>query len=209
MTMIRSLRPVFLYCLAAMLTVLFCGAAQAFTLQDLEKQLSAHRTVQGDVQQKRYLRSLAQPLLSQGKFVMQADKGLLWQTLTPIASTIRITPEGMMQKDAAGNWQPLQQQGAGGKSQIRLFMDLLSGNTRALSGQFEQSLQGTADQWTLTLTPSSSMLKQIFRQITIAGGQTINQVTLNETQGDRSEILFSGLRINQPLPADAKDALEQ
>ncbi len=209
MTMIRSLRPVFLYCLAAMLTVLFCGAAQAFTLQDLEKQLSAHRTVQGDVQQKRYLRSLAQPLLSQGKFVMQADKGLLWQTLTPIASTIRITPEGMMQKDAAGNWQPLQQQGAGGKSQIRLFMDLLSGNTRALSGQFEQSLQGTADQWTLTLTPSSSMLKQIFRQITIAGGQTVNQVTLNETQGDRSEILFSDLRINQPLPADAKDALEQ
>ncbi len=208
MTMIRSLRCAFLLSAAAFLTLLG-STVYAFTLQDLEKQLSKHQSVQGDVQQKRFLRSLEQPLLSQGKFVMQTDKGLLWETISPIASTIRITPEGMMQKDAAGNWQPLQQQGAGSKSQIRLFLDLLSGNTRSLSGQFNQSLEGSADSWTLTLTPSTAVLKQIFQRITIAGGQTINQVTLNETQGDRSEILFSNLRINQPLPADAQHALEQ
>jgi len=189
-------------------SLLFCGAAQAFTLEDLQQQLSAHQTVQGDVQQRRFLRSLEQPLISEGTFVMQAQKGLLWETRSPIASVIRITPDGMTQKDSAGNWQPLQQQGAGSQSQIRLFMDLLAGNTRALSGQFGLSLQGDAAHWTLTLDPTSSILKQIFQRIVITGGQTVNQVTLSETQGDRTEILFSNLRLDQPLPADAQHALE-
>ncbi len=196
--------------MASVLTLaLLCQVAQAFSVQDLQKQLSAHQTVQGDVQQKRYLRSLEQPLLSQGRFVMAADKGLLWETHSPIASLIRITPKGMMHQDGAGRWQTLQQQGAGSQTQIRLFMDLLSGNTRSLSGQFAQSLQGDAQHWTLTLDPASAVLKQIFQRITIKGGRSIEQVTLAETQGDRTEILFSNLRINQPLTAAAQDALER
>ena len=208
MSMIRSL-PLALRLVLLLIPGLLCGTAQAFTLQALQQQLSAHRTVQGDVQQKRFLRSLDQPLLSQGKFVMVANKGLLWETLNPIASVIRITPQGMMQKDSAGQWQPLQQQGAGSQSQIRLFMNLLSGNTRDLTSQFSQSLQGDAGRWTLTLDPISPVLKQIFQRITITGGQTVEQVTLNETQGDRTEILFSNLRTDQPLPGDARHALEQ
>jgi outer membrane lipoprotein-sorting protein len=188
---------------------LLCTAVQAFSLQDLQKQLSAHQTVQGDVQQKRYLRSLEQPLLSQGQFVMAADKGLLWEMHSPIASLIRITPQGMMHQDGAGRWQPVQQQGAGSQTQIRLFMDLLSGNTRSLSGQFTQNLQGDAKGWTLTLDPASAVLKQIFQRITIRGSRSVDQVTLAETQGDRTEILFSNLRINQPLPPAAQDALER
>lgn len=208
MSMIRSLllAP---HLILLLVLSLFGSTVQAFTLQDLQKQLSAHQTVQGDVAQKRFLRSLGQPLLSRGKFVMVAEKGLLWETLSPIASVIRITQDGMMQKDSAGQWQPLQQQGAGSRSQIRLFMDLLSGNTQGLSSQFTQSLVGTADNWALTLDPSSSVLKQIFQRIVIKGGQTVNQVTLNETQGDRSEILFSNLRLDQPLPSDAQHALER
>ncbi|MGO1766514.1 hypothetical protein CAP48_01290 [Advenella sp. S44] len=207
MSIIRSLLCVSRLSLVLTFSLL-CSAAHAFTLPDLEKQLSAHQTVQGDVQQKRFLRSLEQPLLSRGTFVMAADKGLLWETLSPIASLIRITPQGMMQQDGAGHWQPMRQQGAGSQAQIRLFMDVLSGNTRALSGQFTQRLQGEPGNWTLTLEPSSAVLKQIFRHITIMGGQSINQVTLAETQGDRTEITFSNLRINQPLPADAQHALE-
>ncbi|MGH8844000.1 MAG: outer membrane lipoprotein carrier protein LolA, partial [Advenella sp.] len=133
MSIIKSLLSLSRMTVALALSLL-CTAAQAFSLQDLQQQLSAHQTVQGDVQQKRFLRSLEQPLLSQGRFVMVANKGLLWETRSPIASLIRITPQGMMHQDSAGHWQPLQQQGAGGQTQIRLFMDLLSGNTRSLSG---------------------------------------------------------------------------
>ncbi len=208
MPLIRSL-PLTLRLAFLLMLVLLSGTAQAFTLQDLQQQLSAHQTVQGDVQQKRFLRSLSQPLLSRGRFVMVADKGLLWETLSPIASVIRITPQGMMQKDSAGQWQPLQQQGAGSQSQIRLFMNLLSGNTRDLTSQFSQSLQGDAGRWTLTLDPTAPVLKQIFQRITITGGQTVTQVTLNETQGDKTEILFSNLRTDQPLPDDARHALDQ
>lgn len=208
MPIIRSLLSLS-HMTAVLALTLLCAAAQAFSLQDLQKQLSAHQTVQGDVQQKRYLRSLEQPLLSQGRFVMAADKGLLWETRSPIASLIRITPEGMMHQNGAGRWQPLQQQGAGSQTQIRLFMDLLSGNTRSLSGQFAQSLQGDAQGWTLTLDPASAVLKQIFQRITIKGARSIEQVTLAETQGDRTEILFSNLRINQPLPVTDQDALER
>jgi len=206
-----TIKPLFfLSRMAVMLALtLLCHVAQAFSLEDLQKQLSAHQTVQGDVQQKRYLRSLAQPLLSQGRFVMAADKGLLWETRSPIASVIRITPAGMMHQNSAGRWEPLQQQGAGSQTQIRLFMDLLSGNTRSLSGQFAQSLQGDPEHWVLTLDPTSAVLKQIFQRITIKGGRSVDQVTLAETQGDRTEILFSNLRINQPLPPAAQDALER
>ena len=51
------------------------------------------------------------------------------------------------------------------------------------------TVDGSPQNWTLTLTPKSAMMKQIFTQISVQGGNTVSQVILQEKQGDKVEIL--------------------
>ena len=58
------------------------------------------------------------------------------------------------------------------------------------------------------LTPNSLLMKQIFTSIEIEGDQTAKRLQLNEVQGDRTQIDFQQIRLNQPLSAFAQSALE-
>ena len=71
-----------------------------------------------------------------------------------------------------------------GAEQNRLFFAVLQGDSSGLQRDFELNLQGTAEHWQLQLNPRSLLLKQIFRRIDIAGGQYVERIELEESQGD-------------------------
>lgn len=58
--------------------------ALAFDLQQLSDQLARPVVVQGNFVQEKHLRSLPQPLLSKGRFVLSREFGLLWLLETPL-----------------------------------------------------------------------------------------------------------------------------
>ena len=141
----------------------------------------------------------------QGQFALLAQKGLLWQLEKPFNNSLRVTPNGIQQWNGtlwvnSGN--------VGQNEQIGLFLGLLSGNIDGLKSQFDFALSGNANQWQLTLTPNSLLMQQIFTTIEISGDQTVKKLTLNEKQGDRTQIEFKQIQLNQPLSQFARSALE-
>lgn len=171
---------------AVLLLTTTIAMAQPFDLPQLAEQLSGPAVVRGDFIQEKHLRALPQPLTSQGRFVLARDHGLLWLLQQPIRQDYRITPQGIARRGEQG-WQAVDPQG-GSARQNQLFLAVLSGDTQALQRDFDLQLNGDPDAWRLQLTPRGALLKQIFADIEIQGGETVTRIELHETQGDRTLI---------------------
>lgn len=169
-----------------LLMVANTAMAQPFDLPQLAEQLSGPAVVRGDFIQEKHLRALPQPLTSHGQFALSRDHGLLWLLQQPIRQDYRITPEGIARRSENG-WQAVDPQG-GSARQNQLFLAVLSGDTRALQRDFQLELSGAATAWRLQLTPRGALLRQIFADIEIHGGETVTQIELHEAQGDRTLI---------------------
>ncbi|NTZ97934.1 outer membrane lipoprotein carrier protein LolA [Pseudomonas koreensis] len=171
--------------------------ANAFDLQQLSEQLAKPEVIHGQFIQEKHLRALPQPLLSKGSFVLAKNHGLLWLLKTPLQQDYRITANGIARRD--GNaWQLLPNKSAGAE-QNRLFLAVLQGDSSGLQRDFELALSGDAQQWKLTLTPRSVLLKQVFNQININGGELVQTIELLETQGDSTVLRMQDSTANQPL----------
>ena len=175
----------------------FSSLAQAFDLQQLSDQLAKPDVIHGNFIQEKHLRALPQPLTSKGTFVLAKDHGLLWLLKTPLQQDYRISTRGIARRDANG-WQMLPNKSAGAE-QNRLFLAVLQGDSSGLQRDFELSLSGDAQNWKLTLTPRSMLLKQVFNQINIDGGELVHSIELLETQGDRTLLRMQDSTSAQPL----------
>lgn len=171
--------------------------AQAFDLQQLSEQLARPEVIHGQFIQEKHLRALPQPLTSKGRFVLAKNHGLLWLLQTPLQQDYRITAQGIARRDGSA-WQMLPNKSAGAE-QNRLFLAVLQGDSSGLQRDFELSLSGTAQQWKLTLTPRAVLLKQIFKQINIDGGELVQRIELLETQGDSTVLRMQDSTAAQPL----------
>ena len=188
-----------LFCkgLGALALLAVSTLANAFDLQQLSEQLAKPEVIHGQFIQEKHLRALPQPLLSKGSFVLAKNHGLLWLLKTPLQQDYRITANGIARRD--GNaWQLLPNKSAGAE-QNRLFLAVLQGDSSGLQRDFELALSGDAQQWKLTLTPRSVLLKQVFNQINIDGGELVQTIELLETQGDSTVLRMQDSTANQPL----------
>ena len=188
---------VFFRSLGALTLLAVSSWANAFDLQQLSEQLAKPDVIHGQFIQEKHLRALPQPLISKGSFVLAKNHGLLWLLKTPLQQDYRITANGIARRDANG-WQLLPNKSAGAE-QNRLFLAVLQGDSSGLQRDFELALSGTAQQWQLTLTPRSMLLKQVFQQINIDGGALVQTIELLETQGDSTLLRMQDSTAEQPL----------
>ena len=188
---------VFFKSLGALALLAVSSWANAFDLQQLSEQLAKPDVIHGQFIQEKHLRALPQPLISKGSFVLAKNHGLLWLLKTPLQQDYRITADGIARRDTNG-WQLLPNKSAGDE-QNRLFLAVLQGDSSGLQRDFELALSGTAQQWQLTLTPRSMLLKQVFKQINIDGGALVQTIELLETQGDSTLLRMQDSTAEQPL----------
>ena len=188
---------VFLKSLGSLALLTLSSLANAFDLQQLSEQLAKPDVIHGQFTQEKHLRALPQPLISKGSFVLAKNHGLLWLLKTPLQQDYRISAKGIARRDATG-WQLLPNKSAGAE-QNRLFLAVLQGDSSGLQRDFELALSGTAQQWKLTLTPRSMLLKQVFQQINIDGGALVQTIELLETQGDSTLLRTQDSTAEQPL----------
>lgn len=183
--------------LGAVALLAVSSLANAFDLQQLSEQLAKPDVIHGQFIQEKHLRALQQPLISKGSFVLAKNHGLLWLLKTPLQQDYRITAKGIARREGNG-WQMLPNKSAGAE-QNRLFLAVLQGDSSGLQRDFELALSGDAQQWKLTLTPRSLLLKQVFNQINIDGGTLVQTIELLETQGDSTVLRMQDSTADQPL----------
>ena len=200
----RPDRPYWRTLLALGLLLAVTTRAHAFDLLELSLQLREPSVVRGRFTQEKHLRALPQPLVSVGTFVLARDSGLLWLLQAPVQQDYRISAAGIARRTPS-SWEPTSQQGPASR-QNELFLAVLQGDTEALQRDFKLHLTGTAEAWTLALTPRAPLLAQIFSSILIQGSVTAERIELRETQGDSTLLQLTDLQIDHQLsPSEHHD----
>lgn len=193
--------------LSWLLCVLFLSpSVWAFDSAQLAQQLAATEVVRGEFVQEKHLRSLAMPLSSRGQFVLSKQLGLLWQVQQPFAQSYRIDGQGVALLTASG-WQSQPGQSVAAR-QSQLFLAVLQGDQRALEADFNLQLQGSTEQWQLSLLPKALFLQQIFKVIEIYGGALVERIELHETQGDRTVMRMLNSQADRKLADDEQHAFQ-
>jgi hypothetical protein len=172
------------------------GPGHAFDLQQLSDQLAKPDVIHGSFIQEKHLRALPQPLVSKGTFVLAKNHGLLWLLKTPLQQDYRITAQGIARRDANG-WQCCRTR-APGPSRTACSSPCCRATAAACNG-ISNCPERRRPALEADLTPRSLLLKQVFTQINIDGGELVQTIELLETQGDSTVLRMQDSTAAQPL----------
>lgn len=183
-----------------LLTLLALSAASLFStamaqvtdLASLQTQLQRFEIVRGDFTQSRKIEMFAEPLSSQGTFLLDKAHGLLWQQSTPFPVNLVLTQDKLRQTFADQAPQTITaQENPMAFYFSHIFLSVFHGDTEQLQSEFDLDFSVQDEQWTLVLTPKGAPLNAVFKHITLQGQDDINALSLQEVRGDNTEIRFS------------------
>lgn len=146
-----------------------------------ESLLQRFPPVQGklDFIQSKQIQGLPVPLVSQGYLLLQQDD-LLWHTTSPLESKLLISAAGVSE------WQQEQYVAVAGSEFVgQLMLAVLQQQESFITGHFAIS---AAEADCLLLSPLQAPLTSLFRQITLCGDTSLQQIRLEETNGNTTDI---------------------
>ncbi|KPL98788.1 outer membrane lipoprotein carrier protein LolA [Vibrio splendidus] len=209
--------------LASMMASSFVIANESTTtvgsISDLQTVLSANNIVRGEFTQTRNMEMFAQPLTSQGTFLLDKSNGLLWTQTTPFPVSLVLTDSKLSQRFAD---QPAKiitdKENPMAFYFSHIFLSVFHGDTQKLQEQFSLSFEPAIEQssnasansssedtrWTLTLKPKSAPMNAVFEAITLQGQNDIERIELREIRGDSTVIEFSQLNHLPEVLSDAE-----
>ncbi|MBE8577296.1 LolA family protein [Vibrio sp. OPT18] len=185
------------------------------SISDLQTVLSANNIVRGEFTQTRNMEMFAQPLTSQGTFLLDKSSGLLWTQTTPFPVSLVLTDNKLSQRFAE---QPAKiitdKENPMAFYFSYIFLSVFHGDTQKLQEQFaldfEPATVTSSDEntenksWTLTLKPKSAPMNAVFEAITLQGQNDIERIELREIRGDSTVIEFSQLSHLPEVLSDAE-----
>lgn len=176
-----------------LLALLVSPFVSALTLDDLQQRFTGQPVVRTHFDQTRTIKDLPQPLRSQGQMLIARDQGLLWDQTAPFPMQLLLDDKRMVQTI---NGQPPQTITADNNPQMFQFNHLLRALFRADRKVLEQNFRvdftdAGEGRWSLRLTPITTPLDKIFATIDLAGNAYLERITLNDKQGDRTDITLS------------------
>ena len=166
------------------LLVFLLSSGQSYA-DDVLAQITAHlaktQITQGDFQQEKRLKILRRPLQSTGSFTYHQSKGVIWKTLTPVASLLLVNDTRLL--TAQGE---LAVPAAFGK----VFTAMLGGNLNQLSDGFSITGADQKSSWQLELKPKDELLKKIISSIVLSGDNELRLLEIQEAGGNATRIEF-------------------
>lgn len=190
-----------LLALCATTTVAVAASTAHRDMPALGSETAGH-VLRGRFVQHKHLAELNQPLVSRGRYVVDRDRGLLWQVEKPVKSTLVITPKALTERSQGQQTAHIsaeQQPALGAVASILLAV--FQGNTDQLSQYFDiQRPKADAKNATLVLTPKTDAVKQFITRLKLSGDdKTVRQIRIDQPGGDYSVIDL------QPAPHSAQD----
>jgi outer membrane lipoprotein-sorting protein len=170
---------------------------------DVLTQIAAHlaktEITQGDFQQEKRLKILRKPLISTGTFTYHQSKGVIWKTLTPVASLLLVNDTRLL----TGQGEQAVPEAFG-----KVFKAMLGGDLDELSEGF--SITG-ADQkpfWHLELKPKDELLKKIISSILLSGDNELRFLEIKEAGGNITLIKFAKITHPRQLTTEQEADFE-
>jgi hypothetical protein len=177
-------------------------------LSSIHRLLAKPKILCGRFDQTKQLVGLKNPLLSNGRFCVVADKGVLWRNLQPFAQTLRVTRDEVIQ------WQGdrvIMRLDARQEPALRLINSLLfsvlAGDFNQLEKHFELDGSLRDGAWSVKLKARESGVAKVISAIAIEGATYVKNIALDETNGDRTRIVFSALQSGEQAMSGDEAAL--
>ncbi|GHV28176.1 hypothetical protein AGMMS4952_11210 [Spirochaetia bacterium] len=174
------------------------GESNRIRFNELCAALSGYPFVRGSFVQTKTISRLNRSLVSQGNFIIAADMGMVWETLTPFPSTLAAGRDYLVQSTPSGTKTRL---GARGNETFLRFSDTISavfsGNAQKLLDNFTVCFTESGDVWTMGLVPSEKAIRSFAARIIMSGEASpghalIRTVILYEQNGDSIRYTLSG-----------------
>lgn len=170
-----------------LLAVTFANAAE-WGMSDLMQMLSQHKSGTATFVDKKYIAMLDQPLESSGELSFTAPDHLEKRTLKPKPEAVFLDGDKLTLVRADGRKMTVS---LSDRPEVSAFVEsiraTLSGDRSALERYYTVELNGTADQWQLTLTPVQPKMLKVINQIRIGGLRAqVKTIAFYQADGDHS-----------------------
>ncbi|MCV2368078.1 outer membrane lipoprotein carrier protein LolA [Roseateles oligotrophus] len=173
---------------------------------EIRSRLSQPEVLHGDFEQAKTVSGFAKPLQSRGDFLVARGRGVLWRTVEPFASELRLTRDEIKASQGGSVSFKLD---AAKEPTVRvingLMFALLNGDVARLSELFEFSGAAQGKSWNLTLTPKQLALARLLKRVELHGDSLVRRIVLDEANGDVTQIRF----LNQRGEAAALSSADQ
>ncbi|HEY7317749.1 MAG TPA: outer membrane lipoprotein carrier protein LolA [Candidatus Binatia bacterium] len=163
---------------------------------EIQSMLAKPKVLCGRFDQNKQLTGLKKPLVSKGRFCVVADKGVLWRTLQPFPNTLRLTRDEIvqLQGDRVAMRLDAKQEPAVQMINSVLFA-LLAGDLNEIGKLFEVDGAIHENSWRVTLKARDPALIRVISTVALDGGEYVKSITINESSGDRTSIVFSKIQV--------------
>jgi outer membrane lipoprotein-sorting protein len=166
------------------LLVLSQSAAGEAVLTKITARLAKTEITQGNFQQEKNLKILHKPLLSTGTFTYHQSKGVIWKTLTPVASLLLVNDTRLL----IGQGEQAVPAAFG-----KVFKAMLGGDLNQLTVGFTITGSIQEPSWRLELKPKDELLKKIISSIMLTGDNELRLLEIKETGGNFTRIKFDNI----------------
>ncbi|MBI2769162.1 MAG: outer membrane lipoprotein carrier protein LolA [Burkholderiales bacterium] len=160
----------------------------------VRQRLGDEPVLRGEFEQRKSLKGFRNPLVSRGDFLVVRDKGVIWRTREPFASSLVVTRDRLLSRQADGSvaTQLSARDEPGLRAINEMLFALMSADLAALAQRFrvDGELQGK-DGWRLSLAPREAGVARWVSGIELEGDRFVRLVRLAEAQGDTTLIRFS------------------
>src|SRR5262249_48007844 len=182
------------------LTVLLAAAplgAEA-RVEKIQSMLARPKIPCGHFNQSKQLAGLKKSMASNGRFCVVAERGVLWRTLQPFPNTVRLTRDEIiqLQGDRVAMRLDAKQEPA-----VRMINSVLFALLAGELGQIEKwflvggGIHGKG--WSLTQKAREPALAKAISSVALDGDAYVKNITISETSGDRTSIVFSKIHTGE------------
>ncbi len=184
---------------AVMLGALAPSAARAETaawdVGALMRALGEVKTSRAHFVERRYLHMLSEPLKASGTLSYVAPDKLQKVTLEPKPETLVVDGDTLTVERAADGQPQSRRFSLQDHPEMFAFVEsiraTLAGDLTMLNHFYTVSLAGSATGWQLALEPREARMRELVKQIRIAGSErSIHTVDTEERDGDRTEMII-------------------
>ena len=178
------------------------GVAAENDLEKLSRESARIKTLKADFVQKKSMKILTRPLISEGRFYFAAPDALRWEYFKPLKSVViayqgntrrYIYADGKMAEDKSG-----------GVQAMKIVLSEVAG---WMTGRFDRNPSFKAvvsrkDNTVIALTPVDEKMKSMIQKIEIALAQkagVIQSVKIFEGADSYTQINFNNVKINETI----------
>jgi len=186
------MKIIYIFC-----AVLLVNVSPVLAGDEQIKLLLAKPFLKADFTKIRQLKIMSRPFNTSGKMLFLPEKGLIWETLTPLHDILFISHDGVGQLDKGTN-KLVKIDNPIVKSASTVFVTIISLDLDKIKQIFDINIAESVDgMQRYILFPKDENIKRAIKQIEIKGKKRVEKITILENGGDSTHVLFKNEQFNQ------------